>query len=189
MDTRRGRLGAQVTALIVTSGAIEQVIRSPSVRAVAVGSRGDRAGLSFVYRGRTEQVVPLASGQVREQVGLKLLAQDACNLVYAMWRWAPGAPGIQVQEKLNPGVFSSGECGARGYATVVPDGGALGLAGVPTVCRRYSLSAEIVGRRLTVLLDGIAVWRGELSVEAATLRGPAGLRTDNAALSGVEFEA
>jgi hypothetical protein len=61
----------------------------------------------------------LGSGELRRQFGLKLRAQDACNLVYAMWRIVPQSK-LVVSVKSNPGQHSSAECGNRGYRNIKP---------------------------------------------------------------------
>ena len=72
--------------LCVTHGSLgSQHITEPTVRAFARNSRGDAASLAFRYLGPTATVRELASGQARHQVGLKLRAQDGCNVVYVMW--------------------------------------------------------------------------------------------------------
>jgi hypothetical protein len=43
----------------------------------------------FTYLGSTGNEARLGSGELRRQFGLKLRAEDACNLVYAMWRIEP----------------------------------------------------------------------------------------------------
>ena len=76
--------------LQVTQGSLEEAsdgalrVEVPRMRAVLPGSGGDEAELHFSWLGPTEGLVPLASGELRQQVGLKLRAQDACNLVYVM---------------------------------------------------------------------------------------------------------
>ena len=44
----------------------------------------------------------------------------------------------------------------------------------------HALRAELRGDKLTVTADGRVAWEGTLAVEAATIDGPMGLRTDNA---------
>ncbi|MEA2752645.1 MAG: hypothetical protein QOI41_6788, partial [Myxococcales bacterium] len=63
------------------------------VRAVIAGDRSRAAELAFVYRGPSVSTAPLANGELRRQIGLKLRAQDTCNVVYVMWHVerSPGA--------------------------------------------------------------------------------------------------
>ena len=63
--------------------------------------------------------MPLASGEMRRQFGLKLRAEDACNLVYAMWRIEPESK-LVVSVKSNPGQHTSAQCGNRGYQNIKP---------------------------------------------------------------------
>ena len=73
----------------------------------------------FQYLGPTADEARLGSGELRRQFGLKLRAQDACNLVYAMWRIEPESK-LVVSVKTNPGQHSSAECGNRGYQNIKP---------------------------------------------------------------------
>jgi len=184
------RAQAQVRAIdasgiCVTSGGVARAARGrmrvdgPKMRGVAQGSSGDVGELRFLYRGATEQVAPLASGQIRRQVGLKLRAQDGCNLVYVMWRIDP-KPGIEVQIKSNPGMRVNSECGNRGYKKMSPRR----RAPVPTLApgSEHSLHAELTGQDLHVWVDGAVVWEGDLGPEARMLSGPVGMRSDNVAL-------
>jgi hypothetical protein len=150
-------------------------INEPVVRMVAVSSHSDAARLRFTYRGRTAEDVPLASGQIRRQVGLKLRAVDGCNLVYVMWRIDP-TPGLEVSAKVNPGMHTSDDCGSNGYVAVSP--GVVPLVPlVPGI--DHVLEARISGLVITVFVDDVLVWQGALPDSARWLSGPAGIRTDN----------
>ncbi|WP_338268690.1 hypothetical protein [Corallococcus caeni] len=152
-------------------------VEEPRQRAVVPESTGDEAELRFTWLGVTDPVIPLASGQQREQVGLKLRARDGCNVIYAMWRIAPSA-GIVVNFKRNPDDHESAECGNAGYTTVRPrfmEPLDRLSPGEPHVLR-----ARIDAGVLTVYADGQRVWEGRLPADALTLEGPAGMRTDNA---------
>ncbi|WP_147446777.1 hypothetical protein [Corallococcus sp. CA047B] len=152
-------------------------IEVPRQRAVSPETTGDDIGLRFSWLGVTDPVIPLASGDLREQVGLKLRAMDGCNVIYAMWRIAPSA-GIVVNFKRNPDDHESGECGNAGYTTVQPrfmeplDRLAQG--------EPHMMRARIDADVLTVYVDGKRVWEGVLPPDALLLEGPAGMRTDNA---------
>lgn len=152
-------------------------IEGPRQRAVVPETTGDEAELRFTWLGATSEVVPLASGQLREQVGLKLRARDGCNVIYAMWRIAPPA-GIVVNYKRNPDDHESGECGNSGYTTVRP-------RFMEPLERLSSGEAHVMHARIhanvmTVSVDGQRVWEGVLPADALSLEGPAGMRTDNA---------
>jgi hypothetical protein len=168
-------------ALTVTSGDVRPAagdglaIRAPVVRAVAEGrGRGD-VELAFVYRGPSHDLVPLASGEARRQIGLKLRALDGCNLLYVMWHIEP-TTGIHVALKSNPGQRGA-ECGDRGYRTLAPTWS----SAVPPVRvgDRRTLRATIERDEMRVTADGVLVWRGRLPPEALALDGPVGLRSDN----------
>jgi len=151
-------------------------ITEPTVRGVALAAHGDAAALRFVYGGATDKQVALASGQVRRQLGLKLRAANGCNVVYVMWRLDP-TPMIEVSTKVNPGDEDHGDCGTKGYAKLKAQ-----KSEPPPVLEPgtgHTLSAEIRGDMVLALVDEHVVWRGALDARARTLRGPAGLRTDN----------
>ncbi|RKH00643.1 hypothetical protein D7V97_30020 [Corallococcus sp. CA053C] len=174
--------------LTVTQGDAQEVLGSvpdglrfgiegPRLRAVAPETTGDDVGLRFTWLGATDPVLPLASGKLREQVGLKLRAKDGCNVIYAMWRIAPSA-GIVVNFKRNPDDHRSGECGGHGYTTVRPRFMEPLDPLVPG--QAHVLRARIAADVLTVFVDGKRVWEGLLPADALTLEGPVGMRTDNA---------
>jgi hypothetical protein len=150
-------------------------IRSACTRAV-VGVR-PRAGaaLSFSYRGPSRTTEPLASGELRRQIGLKLRAQNTCNVVYVMWHVAPTI-GVHVSIKSNPNQRAHSECGDRGYINLpgpsVP---------IPAIHEgeSHTLEARIDGEILRVNADGALVWQGHLPPEAFAFNGPVGIRSDN----------
>src|SRR6185312_5066309 len=109
-----------VGELCVTRGAIAKAaITEPTVRAVATNAAGDAAQLSFTFKGDAQTSRALANGQDRRQVGLKLRAQDGCNVVYVMWPLDP-KPKLDVSVKRNPSKPTHEECGADGYTKVKP---------------------------------------------------------------------
>lgn len=147
-------------------------------RAVIAGDRSHSAELVFRYEGPSVFATPLASGELRRQIGLKLRAQDTCNVVYVMWHLEP-TPKIAVSVKHNPGASTHRECGDRGYDNVRPETSTR----PPPIERgaRHVLRAELEGGDLRVTADAVVVWTGRLPAAAATFDGPAGLRTDNGA--------
>ncbi|GMU11531.1 hypothetical protein [Corallococcus caeni] len=152
-------------------------IEVPRQRAVVPETTGDEAELRFTWLGITDPAIPLASGQQREQVGLKLRARDGCNVIYAMWRIAPSA-GIVVNFKRNPDDHESAECGNAGYTTVRPR--FMEPLDKLSPGESHVLRARIDADVLTVYADGKRVWEGVLPADALVLEGPAGMRTDNA---------
>ncbi len=174
--------------LCVTKGAakVGTTVIEPTMRAVALGSRGDGAALEWVYRGDTATTRELASGAARRQVGLKLRAQDSCNVVYVMWRLDP-KPMIEISIKVNPGKATHAECGAEGYTKIKPTKS----WPVPVLADgdRHTLRAVISGDDLTAWVDEHVVWRGTLPQVARSLTGPAGIRSDNLSFDLVGFSA
>lgn len=172
-------------------GGATLTIDAPAVRALVASPRAsrDRAELAFVYRGPTRADIPLANGEHRRQIGLKLRARDTCNLVYVMWHVAP-PEGVVVQVKSNPGKATHAECKDGGYHTLPPsvrrDDGS--TAGVPSpalvaIGERHVLAAALVGTlhdRLVVTADGRVVFDATLPHELVDgLDGPVGIRSDN----------
>lgn len=134
----------------------------------------------FTYVGPTAKESALGSGEIRRQFGLKLHAQDACNLVYAMWRIEPESR-IVVSIKRNPGQTRSSECGNRGYQNIKPRR----ASPVPALHPgdKHTLRAGMDSdNNLSVFVDNRQVWEGSLGSDAAALTGPVGIRSDNARL-------
>lgn len=151
-------------------------IEDPKVRAVVRRPTGPITELRFAYLGPSAEQKPLSSGEMRSQIGLKLRAEDGCNLLYAMWRIEP-KPGLVVSLKRNPGMHSSGDCGNGGYTNLRPRRGLRVPAFRPG--ERHAIRTEERGDELRVLVDGAPAWEGTLPPEALSLRGPAGFRSDN----------
>jgi hypothetical protein len=171
-------------ALTVTSGAVSRgpdgglAIRAPTVRAVAEGRGRADVEIAFTYRGPSAETAPLASGEVRRQIGLKLLAQDTCNVLYVMWHIEP-TMGIHVALKSNPGRHAHAECGDGGYQTLAPTWSRAVASPIRAGAPR-TLRATIEHDLLRVTADGAPVWTGQLPPAARALDGPVGLRSDNA---------
>jgi len=121
----------------------------------------------------------LGSGTIRRQLGLKLRAQDPCNLVYAMWRIDPESK-LVVSVKRNPNAHTSRDCGNRGYKNIKPRR----ASAVPRLqpAQSHTLRAEMKQDELRVFVDNHAVWEGSVGADAASLEGPVGIRSDNARL-------
>jgi hypothetical protein len=168
--------------LVVTSGEIKRVsatrfeTSSGAMRAQLKGTGPDVAELRFRFRGPTEEDVPLASGEIRRQIGLKLRAQDGCNVVYAMWHIEP-TRGLSISVKSNPDQHESSACGDSGYKFLEPRED----HEVPEIeaDSEHMLRAAISRKDLQVYADGKLSWVGELPEEAFGFEGPAGVRSDN----------
>jgi hypothetical protein len=70
--------------------------------------------VKFTYLGPTQEVSRLGNGEVRSQFGIKLRAQDTCNIVYIMWHFSPDQK-IAVSVKRNPGQGTHEDCLDNGY--------------------------------------------------------------------------
>src|SRR6185503_9774022 len=68
-------------------------VADAKVRGYGIRTDGRAAELRFVDRGPSKEVSRLGSGKVFHQLGLKLEAQDGCNVLYVMWRLEP-ATGV-----------------------------------------------------------------------------------------------
>jgi hypothetical protein len=168
-----GEIGAGPSGRLAIS---DSVVRAVSTRGVS-----RTAELRFTLLGSTDKTVALSSGQVRRQLGLKLRAQNGCNLVYVMWRLEPQNE-LVVSVKRNPGMSTHAECGTQGYRNIP----AAKSVPVPSVApgEPHRLRAVLAehGDGLEVLIDGVHVWSGALGTEALGFDGPVGVRTDNVRL-------
>lgn len=172
----------------VTEGSLDQAdadrvsVNVPKMRAYANAATSPSAQIRFRYDGPTKNQSALGSGQVRRQFGLKLRAQDPCNLVYVMWRVEPESR-LVVSVKRNPGQHTSAECGNHGYVNIK----AAKASAVPALKAgsSHTLRAEMKGTELRVYVDNQEVWDGSVGAEAGALQGPVGIRSDNVRL---EFE-
>ncbi len=171
--------------LCVTEGAVDKgrgdelTIDVPKMRAFVTEETAETAEAHFTYVGETAKTSALGSGEIRHQFGLKLRAQDACNLVYAMWRFSPKNE-VVVSVKSNPGMRESSQCGNRGYTNIKPSY----HSPVPDVRNgsKHILRAELSGEKMTVAADSKVVWEGSVGPAALAFNGPVGIRSDNVRL-------
>jgi hypothetical protein len=161
-------------------------IEDPTMRGYARGFGGDAASLTFTYKGETFETRGLASGQERRQIGLKLRAQDSCNVVYVMWRLDP-KPKLDVSIKFNPLKKTHEECGADGYTKIRPHKKTF----VPAFeyGKTHTLRAEVVGDELYAWIDDQLLFQGTLPDTARAFQGPAGVRSDNVKFDLVSLAA
>ncbi|HEY6349632.1 MAG TPA: hypothetical protein VI636_09505 [Candidatus Angelobacter sp.] len=168
--------------LCVTEGKIVDLgddklsVSVPKMRAFVSRPAVQEVEAHFTYLGPTKESAPLTSGELRRQFGLKLRAQDGCNLVYAMWRIKPQQE-LVVSVKSNPGMTRSSQCDAHGYHTIKPTRSTT----LPPVeqGKHYTLRAIIDGNQMQVYANNKLVWQGLLGAEALAFNGPVGVRTDN----------
>jgi hypothetical protein len=179
------------SALCVTEGALEDPpgqrssadvpvsVNVPKMRAYLNGFTTPSVAANFVYVGPTASESALGSGEIRRQFGLKLRAQDSCNLVYAIWRIEPESR-LVVSVKSNPGEHTSAECANRGYRNIKPRRS----SPVPLLHLgdTHTLRAEMDADFLRVFVDAAVVWEGALGAEVLALNGPVGIRSDNVRL-------
>ncbi len=166
----------------VTKGAIDETgnsrleVKVPEMRAVVASPTDQAAEVKLTYLGPTTKDKPLRSGEMRRQFGLKLRAQNGCNLVYAMWRIEPKSE-LVVSYKSNPGMTTNAQCGTHGYHTLKPTRDL--KAPRLEEGKEHTLRAEISGNEMKVAIDGKTVWQGLLAPEALAVDGPVGVRSDN----------
>lgn len=168
--------------LCITEGKLEEQkgnrfrVTVPKMRAVLVALTPQTVEARLTYLGPTSTNSRLDSGEIRRQFGLKLRAQDGCNLVYAVWRIKPKSE-LVVSIKRNPDQHSSSECGNHGYQNIKPSHS----APVPELKPGdpHSLLANMNGSQLRVSVDGTLVWEGDLGSEVLAFDGPVGVRTDD----------
>ena len=169
--------------LETTSGFLS--ISGPQTRAVEKGGNATAAMLRFRYRGHSKRDKPLSSGEIRRQIGLKMRANNSCNLLYIMWQ-------IETQEKLvvslksNPGKSTHKDCGSKGYTTLKSNIKTSGLfAGITakdhkTHCLVCQITPKgIAGFEVIVHIDNKLIWRSAIENLHSEIVGPAGFRTDN----------
>lgn len=177
--------------LCVTEGVIEELpgarlsVSVPKMRAYLNAFTPQFVEAHFTYLGSTGSEARLGSGELRRQFGLKLRAQDSCNLVYAMWRIEPESK-LVVSVKSNPGQHTSAQCGNRGYRNIKPRRS----APVPALRsgETHTLRAEMNGAEMLVFVDNTLVWEGSVGPDALAFDGPVGIRSDNARLQ-IELRA
>jgi len=184
-----GRLNRVTRAMLcVTEGSLEEMpgerlsVSVPQMRGYVNRQTSQTIEASLIYLGPTKNDARLGSGQMRRQFGLKLRAQDPCNLVYVMWRIEPQAE-LVVSIKSNPGQHTSAECANRGYRNIRP----ARKSAVPILQPgdSHTLRAEMNGENLRVFVDNSSVWEGALGSDVFHLNGPVGIRSDDAQ---VEFQ-
>jgi hypothetical protein len=169
--------------LCVTNGAVtaerdgKLAVNTPSSRAVLRFASHSAAEIRFRYLGATEESKPLASGELRRQIGLKLRAEDTCNLLYVMWHIEPDSR-VAVSVKRNPGQHTHAQCDAHGYRNIRPHRGVAVAAIRPG--ESHTLRAELHDTDLRVIADGLEVWEGSVGETIKEFDGPVGFRTDNA---------
>ncbi len=177
--------------LCVTNGVVTArpdgrlAVDTPSSRAVVRITTTQSAEIRFQYLGPSQSSKPLASGELRRQIGLKLKAQDTCNLLYAMWHIEPDSR-IAVSLKRNAGMHLHSQCNANGYENIKPRRSVASPQILPG--ESHTLRADLHGTELTLMADGRVVWEGSVGDRAAEIDGPVGLRTDNARFD-VEYYA
>ena len=165
---------------IETQGSGQLRVDDSKMRAYAAFRTSPVAELRFTYLGPTGEMSKLGSGTVRQQLGLKLRAQDACNLVYVMWRISPESK-LVASVKRNPGKSTSAECGNQGYRNVKPQRSIPVPALTPG--SSHLLRAEMQEDHLNVLVDRTLVWEGSVGNDPLSFSGPVGMRTDNVRLT------
>ena len=174
----------QVSDFDVPNGRIEKaagnrlMVSTKEMRATLKYRTQQDVTVQFTYLGPTQEVSRLGSGEIRSQFGIKLRAQDTCNIVYVMWHFAPDQR-VAVSVKRNPGQRTHEECLDHGYINnIKPRVAAQPPAVHPD--QPHVLRASMKGSNLSVTADNRVVWQGDLGPVALEFDGPVGVRSDNA---------
>jgi hypothetical protein len=174
----------QLSDFEVSDGKIEEtagnrlMVSSKEMRATLKKTgTSQNVTVKFTYLGPTRKVSHLGNGEVRHQFGIKLKAQDICNLVYVMWNF--DAQKIAVSVKLNPGQRTHEHCLDHGYINNIKPQIWMPPPAVE-VDQPHTLSAELEGQELKVQADGKVAWGGTLVPVVLEFKGPVGIRSDNA---------
>jgi hypothetical protein len=122
----------------------------------------------FTYLGPTAVQSQLGSGETRQQFGLKLHAHNACNLVYAMWRFTPESR-VVVSVKRDQGLSTSSECGNRGYQNIKPRDSSAVPA--PRAGDVHRLSVLFHGQQLRVFVAAVKPGKATLRPKGRNLKG------------------
>jgi hypothetical protein len=180
------RMHVALADLCVTEGTINGLpahglsVTVPNVHATINRETAQDIEARFVYLGPSNPS-DTPHGHGHHQFGFELFAQDACNLVYVMWRLEPES-SIAVLAKSNPKQHVHADCNSRGTTTVAPEL-ALPLPAVRAGERiSHNLHAELSGATLSVFADEVLVWRGTLPANVLHTHGPVGIHCDNAKL-------
>lgn len=168
--------------ICVTNGALEDGpdssirITEPSMRGFVTVPASRTVEVKFRYLGPSAKSKPLGSGELRRQIGLKLRAQDTCNLVYVMWRIEP-LETLAVSVKRNRGMSTHEQCRDHGYINFPLKQEARLPALHPG--EWHTLRAALEADSLEVWVDGAHAWTGSLGPQALSIDGPVGMRSDN----------
>jgi hypothetical protein len=183
LPTAKAQTRTQLSDFDVSDGKIDKaagnrlIVSSKEMRAtLKKTSPSQEVTVNFTYLGPTSEVSHLGNGEVRHQFGIKLKAQDTCNLVYVMWNF--DTQKIAVSVKLNPGQRTHEDCLDRGYINNIKPRVLVPPPPV-RVDQPHSLYADLKAQELTVKADGVLVWQGTLVPAVLKFEGPVGLRSDN----------
>lgn len=92
-------------------------IQDAATRGTVPSTSGSSACIQFRYLGETSTLVLSGEGTEFHQIGLKLLSQNPCNLLYVMWRIKP-RDELVILVKQNLGKNRSDQCKNCGYTTI-----------------------------------------------------------------------
>lgn len=168
--------------LCVTEGTIDSGpaaslrVDSSKMRAYVNAKTTQSIEARITYLGASTHDIPLGSGAMRRQFGFKLRAQDACNLVYAMWRIEPDSK-LVVSIKENPGQHLSAECGNLGYRIIKPQRSP--PIPKPRPGDVHKFRAELTAIAMNLYIDETLAWQGLLSSDVLKWDSRVGIRSDN----------
>ena len=172
--------------LDVTDGKIQPAkghrlsVSTKEMRATLKFTTEQTATVKFTYLGPTKDVSRPGTAKVLSQFGIKLRAQNDCNVIYVMWRFSPDQK-IAISIQRNPGKRTHAECLDRGYINNLKP--RLSDSPPPVEPNQpHVLTVSMSDSDLSVTTDNKLVWWGDLGPVALSLKGPVGVRSDNARL-------
>jgi len=154
-------------------------VDSSNLRAWTGQNAVSQGALDFVWNGLPAQTKPLESGDMREQIALRL-GPNQMNEVSMAWRMPNSGGGIVVQLKYNPGISdpAPGQSNVTGYSTIRPTFYKAPPALQPG--QTHQIQYALNGNQLSIFADGDLTWQGNLSSEAlAIMQGELNVRADN----------
>lgn len=160
--------------------ALRLSVSTKEMRATLKFTTEQTATVKFTYLGPATDVSRPGRDKVLSQFGIKLRAQNDCNAIYVLWRFAPDQK-IVVSIQRNPAKRTHAECLDRGYINDLKPR----LSDSPPAVEPnqfHVLTATMSDSDLSVTADNKLVWWGDLGPTALSLKGPVGLRSDNAHL-------
>jgi hypothetical protein len=113
---------------------------------------------------------------MRRQIGIKLRAQDTCNIAGANWHIETDAR-VAVAVKRNGGRHTNAQRSAQGYLNMKP----MRDRNAPAIGQDewHELKAVLSDSSLPFWTNGQVAWDGSVAAPLALIEGPVGPRSDH----------